>query len=312
MVLIDNFNRPLLNLRISITSRCNLSCDYCHKEGEEIGSCSRGKANEMKSDEIIRIAKIAVKLGISRIKVTGGEPLIRNDICKIIHGIAVIPGIKDLSMATNGILLELKAKLLKDRGLRRVNISLPTLDPKIYNKLTNGKIENALNGVKSAIAAGLNPVKINMVVLKNTNVKDIPSMIAFAKKTGSILQLIELDPINVNKQYYSTFHEYLDDQEEYLKKEAIKIEKRPYMHNRRIYHLQNVTVEVVHPIENREFCLHCTRLRVTSSGKLKPCLMKNNNTINIIDPLRNGASDKELESLFLSANENRVPFNKKI
>jgi len=310
MVLVDSCGRPLLNLRIAITSQCNLTCVYCHKEGEEIGSCSKGIASEMKLNEIIKIARISVKLGISRIKITGGEPLVRSDVCEIIQGIAAIPELKDLSMATNGALLKSKAKELKECGLKRVNISLPTLDPITYSRLTNGKIENVLGGIKSAIDSGLNPVKINMVILKNINVTDIPEMINFAKRTGAILQLIELDPINVNEQYYSVFHRFLDDQEKILKKEAIKVDTRPYMHNRRIYRLQDVTVEVVHPIENREFCMHCTRLRVTSSGKLKPCLMKNDNTINIIEPLRKGASDTELERLFLRANQIRVPYNK--
>lgn len=310
MVLVDSCGRPLLNLRIAITSKCNLSCVYCHKEGEEIGSCSKGLTDELKVDEIVKIARISIKLGIARIKITGGEPLVRSDICKIIQGIAAIPGLKDLSMATNGVLLKSKAKKLKKNGLKRVNISLPTLDPITYNNLTNGKIENVLQGIESAVSAGLNPVKLNMVVLKNINVKDIPQMINLAKRTGAILQLIELDPINVNKQYYSDFHRFLDDQEEILKKKAIKVDKRRYMHNRRIYRLKNVTVEVVHPIENSEFCMHCTRLRVTSSGKLKPCLMKNDNIINLIDPLRNGASEKELERLFLKANQIREPFNK--
>ncbi len=311
MVLIDSCGRPLLNLRIAITSRCNLECVYCHKEGEEIGSCSKGIKDEMELDEIIRIAKISVRLGISRIKITGGEPLVRDDVCEIINRISKIHGLKDLSIATNGILLKNKAKELKESGLKRVNISLPTLNPQIYNELTTGKIENVMIGIKAAIAAGLNPVKLNMVVLNGINVKDIPNMVEYARKTGAILQLIELDPINVNKQYYSDYHKVLDDQEESLKKQAFKIDTRRFMHNRKIYRLQNVTVEVVHPIENSEFCMHCTRLRVTSDGKLKPCLMKNDNIINIIAPLRKGATDKELERLFLRANQIRIPYNKK-
>lgn len=310
MVLIDSCGRPLLNLRIAITSKCNLQCVYCHKEGEEIGSCSKGTTDEMELDEIIKIAKISVNLGISRIKITGGEPLVRKDVCEIIKEISKIPGLKDLSIATNGVILKNKAIELKECGLKRVNISLPTLNPRTYNNLTQGKIENVLTGIKSAVAAGLNPVKLNMVVLNDINVIDIPNMIEYAKKTGAILQLIELDPINVNKQYYSDYHKFLDEQEEFLEKKAFKIDTRRFMHNRKIYRLQGVTVEVVHPIENSEFCMHCTRLRVTSDGKLKPCLMKNDNTVNILGPLRNGASDQELKELFLEANQMRFPYNK--
>lgn len=312
MVLVDKCGRPLLNLRVAITSQCNLSCVYCHKEGEEIGSCSKGNTDEMAVNEIVRIAEIAVELGISRIKITGGEPLVRSDVCEIIQGISIIPKVKDLSMATNGTFLDKKAKELKECGLKRLNISLPTLDPKIYSKLTKGKIDNVLSGIKAAMQSGLSPVKINMVILKNINEENIPEMIEYAAQTGAILQLIELDPINVNKQYYSDFHRFLDDVEKNLRKKAIKVKTRPFMQNRRIYRLKNVTVEVVHPIENREFCMHCTRLRVTSTGNLKPCLMKNDNVINIIKPLRKGASDEELKSLFLKANEYRIPYNKKI
>lgn len=310
MVLIDKCGRPLLNLRIAITSKCNLSCAYCHKEGEEISSCSKGKNDEMSVEEIVRIAKIAISLGITKIKITGGEPLVRNDICDIIQGIANIPQLKDLSMTTNGTLLLKKAQELKNSGLKRVNISLPTLNPSIYKKLTNGKIDTVLAGISSSVKSGLNPVKLNMVILKNVNEQNIPEMIEYAAQTGVILQLIELDPINVNEQYYSDFHRFLDDLEADLKKSAIKVETRPFMHNRKIYRLKNVTIEVVHPIENSEFCMHCTRLRVTSNGNLKPCLMKNDNMINIIKPLRKGVSDKELKRLFMKANEIRIPFYK--
>jgi cyclic pyranopterin phosphate synthase len=307
MVLIDSCGRPLLNLRISITQRCNLRCDYCHREGE--GCFSNDAAEEMTVDEIVRIAKIAVNLGISRIKLTGGEPLMRKDLCEIIRGIAETSGLKDLSLTTNGALLGFQALELRTCGLRRVNISLPTLNADIYNKLTDGRIENALEGVKAAVAAGLYPVKLNMVILNGVNVGSVPEMMEFARRTGTILQLIELDPVNVNDAYFSLYHQFLDSQEEMLSQKAVKVETRRFMHNRRIYHLPDVTVEVVHPTENREFCAHCTRLRVTSDGKLKTCLMRNDNLIDILKPMRKGASDERIEKLFLRANQIRKPYN---
>src|SRR3990170_3384628 len=139
MVLTDNCGRPLLNLRIAITQRCNFRCDYCHKEGEE---CSRGDCEEMAVGEIVRIAEVAVGLGITRIKLTGGEPLMRQDLCDIVKGIAAIPDVKDLSLTTNGSLLAFEAEPLHTCGLRRVNISLPTLNAEAYTKLTDGNIEN--------------------------------------------------------------------------------------------------------------------------------------------------------------------------
>jgi cyclic pyranopterin phosphate synthase len=310
MVLTDNCGRPLLNLRISITQRCNLRCDYCHKEGEEVPSCSRGTAEEMTVDEIVHIARIAVSLGIARIKLTGGEPLMRKDICEIVKGIAAIPDLKDISMTTNGTMLGFMAQELRACGLKRLNISLPTLNAETYTKLTEGKLESVLDGVKAAVTAGFHPVKLNMVILNGVNVDAVQDMMNFARQTGTILQLIELDPVNVDDAYYSAYHKFLTEHEELLRQKVVSVETRHFMQNRRIYHLPDVTVEVVHPTENGEFCAHCTRLRVTSDGKLKPCLMRNDNLVDLLTPMRHGASDEELKELFIRANKQREPYKK--
>jgi cyclic pyranopterin phosphate synthase len=269
-------------------------------------------AEKMTLQEIVLITKTAINLGIARVKLTGGEPLMRKDIREIVAGIAAVAGLKDLSLTTNGLLLSNIAKELHDAGLNRINISLPSLNPETYNKLTGGKLEDTLAGVKAAVEAGFCPVKLNMVILKGVNVNDIPAMIEYAAKTGVILQLIELDPVNVSSSYYSTHHRSLDEQEEMLRQKAVTIEQRHLMHNRLIYHLPNVAVEVVHPIENTDFCMHCTRMRVTSDGKLKPCLMRNDNLTDILTPIRQGASDEELKQLFVKANQLREPYNKSI
>jgi len=308
MPLMDNCGRPLLNLRIAVTQRCNLRCDYCHREGE----VKRANESEEKMSvaEIVRIAKVAVSLGIARIKLTGGEPLMRKDLTDIVRGISAIPGVKDLSLTTNGLLLDFMANELHTAGLKRVNISLPTLRAEAYHKLTGGRVEDALEGVQSAVGASFCPVKLNMVLLRDVNVEDVPEMIEFAKASGTVLQLIELDPINVSNAYYAAHHGFLDEQEALLKEKALSVETRRFMHNRRIYRLPDATVEVVHPIENSEFCLHCTRMRVTSDGKLKPCLMRNDNLVDLLKPMRNGASDEELRKLFRRANLRREPYNK--
>jgi GTP 3',8-cyclase len=308
MTLIDACGRPLLNLRISITQRCNLKCSYCHREGEV--KYANENPEKMTLQEITRIAKIAVDLGIARIKLTGGEPLMRQDVCDVVKALANIPDLRDLSMTTNGLLLDKLAKPLFTAGLKRINISLPTLNPETYQKLTSGKLENALAGVKSAIEAGFDPIKLNMVVLRGVNVNDVQEMISFSRDMDVILQLIELDPVNVPWEYYKKHHRLLDEQEAILRDAAIKIETRRLMHNRLIYHLPDVTVEVVHPTENSDFCLHCTRMRVTSDGKLKPCLMRNDNLTDILTPLRRGANDEELKQLFQQANQLREPYNK--
>ncbi|MBS7621481.1 GTP 3',8-cyclase MoaA [Candidatus Bathyarchaeota archaeon] len=307
MALIDSYGRPLLNLRIALTKPCNLHCSFCHAEGEDKNT---EHITEMTAEEVVRISRIAVSLGISQIKLTGGEPLLRKDILEIVNGLASIPGLEELSMTTNGTLLEPLAKELKASGLKRVNINLPTIDGETYCKLTGGELENVLNGVKAAVEAGLNPVKLNMLVLRGVNDYQVPEMISFAREVGAVLQLIELEPINITSEYYATYHKPLDEYEEMLKQKARKVEARKCMQNRRIYHLPDVKVEVVRPIENTEFCWHCTRLRVTSDGKLKPCLMRNDNTVDILTPIRNGAKDEELVELFKLANERRQPFNK--
>jgi cyclic pyranopterin phosphate synthase len=307
MVLEDNFGRPLLNLRVAVTSHCDLRCSFCHMEGEERPSSF--PTREMTVDEIGRIVKIAVELGVSKVKLTGGEPLVRKDILEIVGRISATHGLSDLSMTTNGSLLAPMAEELRACGLRRVNISLPTLNSVVYNKLTGGRVEDVLKGVEAAVDAGFCPVKLNMLVLKCVNDYDFPEMIRFAAQTGAILQLIELEPINIDDTYYAANHKALDEYESLLRQKAVKVETRQFMQNRRIYHLPDVRVEVIHPTENTEFCENCTRLRVTSDGQLKPCLMRNDNLVDILTPLRNGASDGEIAQLFMLANQKRRPYN---
>ena len=308
MVLTDSCGRPLLNLRLAVTKTCNLRCSYCHGEGEEREPEQYN--GEMTVEEIVRIVHVAVDLGISRVKLTGGEPLMRKDIVNIVGKISSIPGLKDLSMTTNGVMLEALADELHEAGLKRMNISLPTLDGAVFRKLTGGVIEGAINGVRAAVEAGLYPVKLNMLILKGINDEAVPDMIEFATRTGTVLQLIELEPINMSDSFYCTNHQSLDLYEEALQQKAIRIETRRFMQNRHVYYLPGVKVETVRPIENTEFCLHCSRLRVTSDGKLKPCLMRNDNLVDFLTPLRRGASDKELAELFILANQKREPFNK--
>jgi len=265
---------------------------------------------EMTVDEIVRIVRIAVGLGISKVKLTGGEPLMRKDIVEIIKGIAATSGLTDLSITTNGTMLASLAKELHANGLKRVNISLPTLNGEVYNKLSGGRLEDVLEGVETAVEVGLYPVKLNMLILKGVNDDDVPEMITFARETGTILQLIELEPINISETYYLAHYKSLDEYDNTLRQRAVKVETRQYMQSRRIYHLPNATVEIVHPIENTDFCKRCTRLRVTSDGKLKPCLMRNDNLVDILTPMRNRAKDQELMELFKLANQKRRPYNK--
>lgn len=307
-MLFDNCGRPTLNLRISLTQKCNLNCVYCHREGQTLSSASV----EMTTDEVVRIARIAVSLGISRVKLTGGEPLLRSDILDIVKGIAKLRGLRDLSMTTNGNRLVSLAKPLRKAGLMRVNVNLPSLDEKTYGVLNDGDLREVLDGIRTAVKTGLYPVKLNMLVLKGVNEEEIPRMIAFARHSETILQLIELEPVNIDHLFYSRYFYSLEDVEAELKEQAIDVKTRGDMQNRRIYFLPKVKVEVVHPIENTEFCARCTRLRVTSDGMLKPCLMRNDNLVDVLTPLREGASDNEIKQLFVIAVKRREPYYKSV
>jgi cyclic pyranopterin phosphate synthase len=300
----DNCNRPVLNLRISVTQQCDKHCPYCHREGET------NPSTLMSVDEIVRTVRIAISLGISRVKLTGGEPLLRKEIVEIVQGIRGLEGLTDLSMTTNGAYMKGLAKDLKKAGLSRVNISLPTLNPDVYNNIMGGNLQDALEGVKAAVEAGMQPVKLNMLILKNVNDDELDNMIRFAAQTGTILQLIELEPINLSDNYYERYHLSLDKIEQKLETLASETRVRKFMQKRRVYVLPEAKVEVIRPIENTEFCANCTRIRVTSDGKLKPCLMRKDNLVDLLTPMRNGDDDKKLKETFMEAVKRREPYYK--
>lgn len=264
----------------------------------------------MSTDEILKITQVALALDISRVKLTGGEALLRSDILEIVKGIAELRGLRDLSLTTNGTLLASKAEALRENGLMRVNVNLPTLDSRVYRELTGGNLKDVLDGVEAAVKSGLYPVKLNMLVLKGINEDEISRMITYAKRSGTILQIIELEPINVKPAYYSRHHQPLDDVEAELEKQALEIKTRQYMQNRRVYFLPDAKVEVIRPIENTEFCSRCTRIRLTSDGKLKPCLMRNDNLVDILTSLRNGVDTETLKQIFTEAVKKREPYYK--
>ena len=298
----DNCNRPVINLRISVTQKCDKHCPYCHREGE------RKPSTVMAVDEIVHIVRIALSLGISRVKLTGGEPLLRKEIVEIVRGITGLEGLTDISLTTNGTHLKGLAKDLKAAGLGRVNVSIPTINSDAYNNLMGGDLQDAIAGIKAAVDAGLDPVKLNMLVLKSVNDDEIEKMIQFAAQTGAILQMIELEPINLSKAYFERYHTGLDEIEKKLKKLASETIIRKYMQKRRVYILPKGKVELIRPMENTEFCANCTRLRVTSDGKLKPCLMRKDNLVDLLTPMRNGANDKKLTEIFIEAVKKREPY----
>ena len=296
----DNFGRPIKNLRISVTSRCNLNCVYCHREG------NRNTGEEMTSDEISRIAKICAKFGVNKVKITGGEPMLRKDLAEIIEKISKIPGITEVSMTTNAT-VDVDWSILKASGLKRVNVSLDTLDKDKYPKVVSSKtrIEKVISNIKKAISI-FNVVKLNMVVMKGINENEIDDMIWFSKDNKIVLQLIEL--IDSDKEFFNKYFYDLSGIEKELEGKADKIITRKFMHNRKKYISGGSEIEIVHPMHNTSFCKSCTRMRITSDGKFKPCLMRNDNLVDFLTPMRAGASDEKLSELFVESVKRREPY----
>lgn len=291
----------MTNLRISITQRCDLRCLYCHREGEV------APGDEMTPEEIERLVAIGSSMGMRKLKITGGEPLLRDDILDIVRLTARLTG--DVSMTTNGTLLSDLSSGLKEAGLRRVNVSLDTLDPGTYKMISGiDVLDRVINGIRKAISVGLSPVKLNMVVMKGTNSSEIDDMIRFSRDVGAVLQLIELEAPreNVNDGYYAKYHYDLDELERSLASRAVKVVPRD-LHRRMKYFLPE-EVEVVRPMHNSVFCANCHRLRITSDGHLKPCLLTSNGMIDVLTPIRKGASDSQLVALFRSAVGSREPY----
>lgn len=305
MVLVDRFGRPVTNLRISLTNECNLNCFYCHREGQTLSF------QEMKPEEIERIVRIASQLGIKKVKLTGGEPTIRKDIVEIVRRIR--PYVEDLSMTTNGTTMKLLAEPLKEAGLDRVNISLDTLDRKKYKSITGFDVlPQVLEGIEKAVKL-FYTVKLNMVVMKGLNDGEIWDMINYAAQKNVILQLIEIEvPREMEDSWFFKKYFYpLKPLEEKFEEIAVDVKERR-MHRRKKYFIPTdygiAEVEVVRSMHNTIFCANCTRIRLTSTGHLKTCLLRRDDLVDILTPIRNNASDEELIEIFKKAILMREPY----
>jgi cyclic pyranopterin phosphate synthase len=286
----DPYNRPVTNIRISLTPKCNLRCIYCHAEGEV------SPDYEMSVDEIAEILRVAAGFEMKSVKFTGGEPLIRKDLVEIVGS---VPEHMESSLTTNGTLLAPIANDLKEAGLSRVNVSLDSLRPERYAAITQRDcLGDVLDGIDAALDAGLTPIKINTVVLKGINDDEIEDFIEYVRDNRDlILQLIELMEFN-----NCTVHSDVKKLEDTLSARSKTIITRR-MHHRKKYCLDGSEIEVVRPLHNTEFCAYCNRLRVTSDGRLKPCLLRHDNHVDI-----RGKRGSELEDLFREAVQRREPF----
>lgn len=293
MQLTDSYGRAIKSLRISLTNRCSLKCIYCHREGE-----TRDIKNEMRVETIANIVSASKKFGVNRVKFSGGEPLMRDDFENIIRA---LPELKDISATTNGMYLASRAQSLADSGLTRINISLPSLSPEKYRNITGGDVSRVLSGIDAAVEC-LAPVKLNMVLLKGINDTEIIKMMDFIRRYDGkvILQLIELMDFQKTAKYKVNINEV----EKFLESKASEIKERE-MHRRKKYYIDGAEVELVRPIDNSHFCANCNRLRVTSDGRLKPCLLRNDNLVDV-----NNKEPEEIAELLKLAMDKREPFYK--
>lgn len=295
----DSFNRQIDYLRISITDKCNLKCIYCMPEK---GLKHFAQADILASDEIIKIVRIACKYGVRKVRLTGGEPLMRNDILPLISGIKST-GIKDLSITTNGQRLAGMAQKLKTAGLDRVNISLDTLIAERYREMTRGgDIHRVWEAVSEAERAGLSPVKINMVPVRGINDGEVARFAALTLYKDVHVRFIEFMPIGKHSAWKPDAYMSKDEIMERASS-AGKLIRLPFKgggpsRNYRIQGAQGM-IGFISAISDC-FCDSCNRLRLTAIGKLRPCLFSEM-TVDIRTPLRNGASDEELEALYRDA-----------
>ncbi len=295
-ILKDNFQRTIDYMRISITDRCNLRCIYCMPPE---GLVSMKHKDILSYEEIVRILRIAVHIGVRKVRITGGEPLIRKNVSYLVILIKSIEGIQDLSLTTNGILLQRYAQELADAGLERVNISLDSLRANRYREITRGgDLDAVLKGIESVEKVGLVPIKINMVPIRGFNDDEI---VEFAKLTLTApyqVRFIEFMPFGKEAmwrpEYFISAEEIKSIVEDIGQLHPVKLKRsgpaRYYQFDRSVGVLGFIS-----PLSNH-FCGKCNRLRLTADGKLRPCLFSETE-IDIKTALRSGVPDDEIERL---------------
>lgn len=268
----DQFGRPFLKLRIAVNDVCNFSCIFCHFEGQP-----KGLGRSLNPYDYSFVVDAFRKLGVRDFKLTGGEPLLRRDIVDIV-GEMRRDGV-DLSMTTNGFRLSELAEQLASAGLRRINVSLHSLDQRLYSKVTGVPQDwfyRVIDGVKKASALGLK-VKLNVVLLRgiNTDKGSVKSLIKFASGIGAGVQFIELMPVGDGSRIFDEYYEPIETIVDAIKALGAKpISTRGDLHNRPVFDVAGVKVEIVKNWGNPYFCAGCTTMRLTSDGKLKPCLYR--------------------------------------
>jgi len=301
-VITDQFGRPMRDLRISVTDRCNFRCPYC-MPAEIFGEAYEflPKAEILRFEEIARLARCFVDLGVNKIRITGGEPLLRVDLHLLIAMLSGIGGLEDLTLTTNGYLLAQQAQQLKDAGLKRLTVSLDALDDETFKKM-NGRgfgTRRVLLGIERAAAAGLSPIKINAVVQKGVNDHAVVELARHFKGTGHIVRFIEyMDVGNRNGWKLDEVipaREIVRSINEEMPIEPVDSGYRGEVASRYRYRDGEGEVGVISSV-SEPFCGDCTRSRLSTDGTLYTCLFATNG-VSLRDPMRAGASDDDLRDL---------------
>jgi cyclic pyranopterin phosphate synthase len=304
MPYLDNFNRPISYLRISVTDRCNLRCVYCMPPE---GVPWRSHDEILRYEEIELIVRAAASLGISKVRLTGGEPLVRLGFVELVRMLARIPGIDDLAMTTNGTLLARYAAELAQAGLKRVNVSLDTLKPERFRQITRqGDLATVFEGIAAAREAGLAPLKVNTVIVRGLNDDEVVDFARLTLEGDWHVRFIELMPLGTNTAWagdgYVSINEVRHRIEAALgelKATKVGVGNGPA----RYYRLPGAvgTIGFISPV-SEHFCYQCNRLRLTADGRLRPCLLSDYE-IDLRTPLAQGADLAEVRELLIHSIE---------
>lgn len=301
MSLTDNHHRLITYLRISVTDRCNLSCRYCVPK-ETIKKLPHREI--LTYEEIIRLVKIVTQMGFKKVRLTGGEPLLKPNVLYLIKQISKISAIKEFSLTTNGTLLTNLALDLYRAGLRQINISLDTLNPKKYAYITGGGIfSKTLEGIKKVLEIGFYPVKINVVLMKDFNDDEIIDLARLSFDYPLHIRFIELMPLTyTNVDFYRSFISTYEVKENLKKLAPLeKASSSDLGGPAQMYKFRGSLGEVGFiSALSQHFCQKCNRLRLTSDGQLRPCLFSNQEW-NLKSPLRQGAQDGVLMAIIKKA-----------
>lgn len=297
--MLDRYGRTVNDLRLSLTDRCNLRCVYCMPPGATFAP----RGDLLTDDELLVIVQAAAGLGVRKIRLTGGEPTLRPNLVQVVRRIATIPRIQDLAMTTNGIRLSEMAGLLAKAGLRRVNVSLDTLDERKFRRITRGgDVRDVLTGLDAAQAAGLAPIKLNAVVVRGFNEEDVVDLARFALVRGWSIRFIEVMPFGAvagfqSRAYVPSSRTRARIEQALGRLAPVDITGRDPA---RTYRLPGArgTVGFISPV-SQPFCAGCGRLRLTADGRLRLCLLRDDE-IDLRSRLRAGATHQDIRD-FISA-----------